>query len=184
MGSQHPEGIMSADRIDPHAAADSAAPTPESNGSPVLDRDALIRDIVVLRARCSNLRHWCRALLDEPASAGVLDEPTTKDLRTTAPALAEADAHDLIGQLTRGGQVPANHPLAPEVDEVRELRTAVASLTTEHKRLRDAFFALYDNLYPDDNLADEYFLAQQGEPAGMSISELIAEFEREEETKP
>jgi hypothetical protein len=143
-----------------------------------LEREGLAREAVLLRARCSNLRHWCRALLDEPAAAGVLDGPTAADLRATAPAVGETEAHDLIGQLTRGGSIPTSHRLAPPTTDANQLRETVAALAAEHERLRKAFFALYDHLYPDDNLTDEYFFAQQGGPT-YSMAEVLAEIERE-----
>jgi hypothetical protein len=168
---------MSIERTDPHTAPDSAPP-PESNGASAPDRAALVREAVLLRARCSNLRHWCRTLLGDPASAGVLDETTTADLRTTVPEVAEHEGQTVIALVARGGSVPPNHPLAPP-DDPSALGAARAALTVEHERLRKAFFALYDHLHPDDDLTDEYFLALQGGPAGKSISEMIAEFERE-----
>jgi hypothetical protein len=169
---------MSIERTDPQTNADTASQLTESNGAPGESSGALRREVVLLRARCSNLRHWCRPLLDDPASTGVLDERTVADLRTTVPEVAESEGQTVVALVARGGSVPPNHPLAPP-DDPSALGAARAALTVEHERLRKAFFALYDHLYPDDNLTEEYFLALQGDPVGKSISEMIAEFERE-----
>lgn len=173
---------MSADRIDPHAA-DSASPTAEANGTPTTDRNALYREVVMLRARCSNLRHWCRALLNDPAAVDILPEAIAVDLRDTEPEVTEPEGHTVVEILARGGNVPPEHPLAPKLDGVDALRASLVFLTPEHERLRQAFFMLYEHLYPGDNLTDEYFLALQSEPTGPSISELIAELERDEGAK-
>ena len=143
---------------------------------------ALEREVVLLRARCSNLRHWCDTLINDPAAAGVLDEATVANLRDTAPEVTEAEGQTVVALLARGGCVPPTHPLATATANPNQLRAAVAALTAEHERLRQAFFALYNHLHPDDDLTDEYFLAQQWDDS-VSLSDLIAELEREAEAK-
>ena len=121
---------MSIERSEPHAAG-AGSPVAESNGTHASDRGTLVREVVLLRARCSNLRHWCRLMLADPAAPGVLDEPTVADIRDLPPEIGELEAHDLICQFARGGSVPANHPLVPVKDDVGSLHATVTSLATE-----------------------------------------------------
>src|SRR5262249_13677737 len=122
---------MSADRIDAHLPTDPAH-APESNGAASADSGALGREIVLLRARCSNLRHWCRALLDDPNSARILDGSTTSNLRDTPPEVTEPEGQTVVALLARGGELPPNHPLAPKTADTGSLRAAVAAFTAEH----------------------------------------------------
>jgi hypothetical protein len=153
--------------------------TNDATGVPSPQSDSLSREVVLLRARCSNLRHWCRILLDDARSTGVLDEPTVADLRAKAPEIGEAESHELISQLAHGGSVPAKHPLAPATTDVTQLRETVATLTVEHERLRKVFFALHDYLHPTDDMTEEYFLTQQRAGSMRPMEEVLAEIGRE-----
>ncbi len=149
---------MSIERNEPHAT-EAGSPVAESNGNGVpADRGALTREVVMLRARCSNLRHWCRLLLEDPASTGVLDDATVADLRNLAPEVTEPEGQTVVALLARGGNIPANHPLALVKDDAGSLHPTITSLTVEHERLRRAFFALHDHLHPTDEFTEEYFL--------------------------
>lgn len=174
---------MSTDGIEPQAA-ESTSPVTGSNGAPHESSDASHREVVILRARCSNLRHWCRALLEDRATAGVLDERTLTDLRGTSPKVTEPEGQAVLALLARGGNVTPNHPLAPQADDTGSLRAVVTSLVAEHEQLRSAFFALYDHLHPDDHLTDEYFLAQQGAGPMRSMADVLAELEGEFGERP
>lgn len=129
-----------------------------------------------LRARCSNLRHWCRNLLTDPAADGVLPAALAADLRDTPPAMSEMEAHDLFLRLATGEPVPPTHPVfaAPA-------RTGadVAGLAAERERLREAFFTLYDHLYPDDVPTEEELLREMQYASERSISDILAELEQE-----
>lgn len=137
------------------------------------DAPALRREIVILRARCSNLRSWARTLLDDPAARAEVP-----DLFAREPALSESEANDLIGALVRGGPVPAHHPLCPATADARALTDTATELRAEHERLRAAFFALHDRLYPNDIVTEEYMLAQRDGPM-FPMAEVLAELERE-----
>lgn len=153
-----------------------------TNGSLVAERAALIRQVVLLRARCSNMRHWCWLMLSDPATTGVLVEETAAELGSTSPEVSESEGQTVVALLARGGNVPPNHPLAPPVTDAVSLRADIARLTPEVERLRKAFFGLYDHLHPHDDLTDEYFLELRAQgSSGQSITDLIAEFERESE---
>src|SRR5437868_6525980 len=103
---------------------DSNGYTPFSHDS----ADALGRETVSLRARCSNLRHWCRAMLDDPAAVGVIDEATTTHLRSQVPEVTEAEGQTVVALLARGGNVPPTHPLAFPKADVSSLRDTTRSL--------------------------------------------------------
>ena len=166
---------------DPTLDADAQSSHTQSgtNGVPHADRDALAREVVMLRARCSNLRHWCRLLLNDPAATGALTQEIEAELRATAPEVTEPEGQVVVALLARGGNVPPNHPLAPPAIEPANLRATIARLSPECERLRKAFFTLYDYLHPDDDLTEEFFLEQRAQGPGPSIAELIAQFERE-----
>ncbi|HEV3384522.1 MAG TPA: hypothetical protein VG097_06880 [Gemmata sp.] len=151
----------------------------ESNGTLSENPKDLAYDVVMLRARCSNLRHWCRLMLEDPAATGVLPEATVTDLLWTTPEVSEPEGQVVVALLARGGNIPPNHPLAPSASDAVSLKTAVSQLSAERERLRQAFFTLYDHLHPDDDLTEEYFLELISQGPGRSISELIADFERE-----
>lgn len=140
---------------------------------PEPDAGALRREIVILRARCSNLRSWSRTLLDDPTARAELPE-----LFAAEPALAESEANDLIGALVRGGPVPTNHALCPVATDPRALAATATELRAEHERLRTAFFALHDRLYPNDIVTEEYLLAQRAGPM-FTAAEVLAELESE-----
>jgi hypothetical protein len=144
----------------------------------------LANEVVMLRARCSNLRHWCRALLEEPAATGVIPEATVADLLQVSPEVSEPEGQDVVALLARGGTLPANHPLAPTTIDPVSLKEAISQKSDERERLRQAFFALYDHLYPWDHLTDEYFLEQNAKGPLLSISDVIAEIEREFGSQP
>ena len=168
--------------IDP--ATGSSLANEGMNGRSLDGRDTLARDIVMLRARCSNLRHWCRTLLDNPAAAGVLPEATAAELRSTTPELTEAEGQTVVALLARGGNVPPTHPLAPETMQTPVLQMTGKQLTDEHERLRTAFFALHDHLHPGDDLTDEFFLEQRQQGPSTTIADIITEFERELRSNP
>src|SRR5580658_8031116 len=84
----------------------------ESNGTPVDNPQDLAREVVMLRARCSNLRHWCRLMLEDPATTGVLAETIVADLLWVSPEVSEPEGQVVVALLARGGNVPHNHPLA------------------------------------------------------------------------
>ena len=161
--------------------ADGAATPPEANGAHGDHLGDPFREVVMLRARCSNLRHWCRTLLDDPAAAGVLSEPTVAELRTTPPEVTEPEGQVVVALLARGGNVPPTHPLAPATLDQTRLRASIPSLAAERERLRQVFFTLYDHLYPHDIPTEEDLLREMQQASEVSISELIAEFEREQE---
>lgn len=170
---------MSIERNEP-PAAEVGSPVAESNGNgPPADRGALVREVMLLRARCSNLRHWCRLMLADPAAPGVVGDAIAADICDREPEVTEPEGQTVVALLARGGNVPPNHPLAPARDDAGSLRAALVSLTAEHERLRTAFFALYDHLYPGDDLTDEYFLAQQGAGPMHEMADVLAEIERE-----
>jgi hypothetical protein len=152
---------------------------PETNGSPSDKPEALSREVVMLRARCSSLRHWCRLMLEDQASAGVLPKSTVADLLSVTPEISDPEGQEVVALLARGGTVPPTHPLTPATIDPVSLRATVSRLSAERERLRQAFFALYDHLYPGDDLTEEYLLEQIAQGPGKSISELIAEFEQE-----
>lgn len=137
------------------------------------------REVMLLRARCSNLRHWCQLMLEDPASDGVLTESTLSDLLSVEPEVSEAEGNIVIELLAGGGTLPATHPLTQTTIDRMNLSSSITHWIAERERLRKAFFALYDHLYPGDDLTEEYLLEQHAEPMGKSISELIAEFESE-----
>lgn len=148
------------------------------------DAGALRAAVAVLRARCSNLRHWCRLLLDDPNAPPVLDTQTTAELRATPPAVEQPDADELIRRVSSGGDVPPGHPLAPATADVNQLRLALTALTAEHERLRQALFALFDAAHPGDGLTDEAFFAQQLTGPLRPAAEVLSEIEREFEGVP
>ncbi|AMV29757.1 hypothetical protein VT84_35520 [Gemmata sp. SH-PL17] len=159
--------------------ADSNGYTPQSSDS----ADGLEREAVALRARCSNLRHWCRAILEDPATAGVLDEATAAHIRSQTPEIMEAEGQTVLALLARGGNVPPTHPLRTK-EEASSLGATIRALTAEHARLRRAFFALYDHLHPNDDLTDDYFLALRSQESVLSMRDALTEIEREFEGTP
>jgi hypothetical protein len=151
----------------------------EVNGTAGDTPQGMSREVVMLRARCSNLRHWCRLMLEDPASSGVLPESSMTDLLCVPPEVSEPEGQVVVALLARGGNIPPTHPLAPITSDAVCLRATISQLAAERERLRQAFFALYDHLHPGDDLSDEYLLEQIAQGPGKSISELIAEFEQE-----
>jgi hypothetical protein len=118
-------------------------------------------------------------LLEDPATTGVLPEATVADLLWTSPEVSEPEGQVVVALLARGGNIPPNHPLAPTASDAVNLKRVASQLSAERERLRQAFFTLYDHLHPGDDLTEEYFLELISQGPGKSISELIAEFERE-----
>src|SRR5690242_16048850 len=112
---------MSEDRTR-NDTTDGATAPPEVNGAHGDHLADPYREVVMLRARCSNLRHWCRTLLNDPAAAGVLPEPTVAELRTTPPEVTEPEGQVVVSLLARGGNVPPTHPLAPATLDPTPLR--------------------------------------------------------------
>jgi len=155
------------------------SPNHESNGIAHDTPDDLYREVIMLRARCSNLRHWCRVIHEDPASTGVLSESTVTDLLSIAPEVSEPEGQNVLSVLARGENFPPHHPLAPMSRDTVSLRATVSQLMAERERLRKAFFALHDHLYPGDDLTEYYLLEQIAQGPGLSMSEVVAEFERE-----
>jgi hypothetical protein len=170
---------MSDDSANTVPPASPTSSNPEANGIPSDKPEALSREVVMLRARCSNLRHWCRLMLEDPASAGVLSESTVADLLSVTPEISDPEGQEVVALLAQGGTIPPTHPLAPTTTDPVNLRAIVSRLSAERERLRQAFFTLYDHVYPGDDLTEEYLLEQIAQGPGKSISELIAEFEQE-----
>jgi hypothetical protein len=164
------------------AAPGSSLPGGQANGSPRGRPDELVREVIMLRARCSNLRHWCRRMLADPVAAGVLPTPTEADLQSTTPEVSESEGQDVVALLARGGNVPPTHPLAPNSHDPVDLRAAAARLTPEWEGLRGAFFTLLDRLHPGDDLTDDDFLEHPG--PGITVADVIAEYERESRSTP
>jgi hypothetical protein len=160
-------------------AGNSAPGNHEANGTQSDKPRELSREVVMLRARCSNLRHWCRLLLEDPATTGVLPEATVADLLWTSPEVSEPEGQVVVALLVRGGNVPPNHPLTPAESDPVNLKTAISKLSTERERLRKAFFALYDHLHPADDLTEEYFLELIAQGPSVTMGEVIAQFEKE-----
>jgi hypothetical protein len=156
-----------------------AAGSHEANGKASGNPRDLSREVVMLRARCSNLRHWCRLMLEDPASSGVLPESTVTDLLSVAPEVSEPEGQEAVALLARGEKVPQAHPLAPTTGDPISLKATVSRLSPEWERLRQSFFKLFDHLHPGDDLTEEYLLEQRAQGPLLSMGEIIAEFERE-----
>jgi hypothetical protein len=118
------------------------SPMHEANGTARDTPQELQREVVLLRARCSNLRHWCRLMLEDSASSGVLPELTVTDLLLVSPEVSEPEGQIVVALLARGGNVPPNHPLAPSQSDTINLRATISQLNAEGERLRKSFFAL------------------------------------------
>ena len=156
---------------------DSVTGNHATNGTPdTTTPQKLSCEIVMLRARCSNLRHWCRLMLEDPASAGVLPDSTVAELNAVAPEVSQDEGHDVVVLLARGGQIEPTHPLAPTTNDPVVLRAAISQLTVERERLRQEFFKLYDHIYHDDDLSEDFLLEQIAQGSGRSISDIIADF--------
>lgn len=164
---------MSEDRTR-NDTADGATAPPEVNGSAASHTDANRTELAKLRAHIAKLRHWCRALLADPASAGVLANDLAADLRATPPAMSEDESLDLFSRLAKGEAVPTTHPAFAASAGVD-----LSTLAAERERLRQAFFTLYDHLHPDDNLTDEYFAEMISEGPLVPMEDVLAELERE-----
>jgi hypothetical protein len=173
---------MSEDRID-HPPTDGTTPPPEANGhhadTPPAATDLRV-ELAKLRAHVAKLRHWCRNLVDGPTAAGVLPADLAADLRATPPAMTEDEVMDLFLALAKGEPVPATHPAFTRgPSEPVHPQDAVVALSAVREQLRQAFFALYDHLYPGDMPTEEELLREMQQPSGMSISDILDEFERE-----
>jgi hypothetical protein len=151
----------------------------KDNGMESSTAQDLSREVVMLRARCSNLRHWCRLMLEDPATIGVLPEDLVVDLRRVSPEVSESEGHEVVSLLTRGGNIPSYHPLAPATLDPIYLSAKISQLNAEREQLRQAFFSLYDRLHPGDDLTDEYFHELISQGSMLSMSEVLAEIERE-----
>lgn len=152
---------------------DGAAP-PEANGSAAARAAANRTELAKLRAHVAKLRHWCRALLADPAAVGVLADELAADLRATPPAMSEEEAMDLFLRFGKGESVPPTHPAFAASAGID-----LSTLAAERERLRQAFFTLYDHLHPDDNLTDEYFAEMISEGPLVPMEDVLAELERE-----
>src|SRR5437016_3730097 len=98
---------MSDDPTDPAAAATDHDTDPGTNGQPDANGRPARADeprvaAAKLRAHAAKLRHWCRGLLADPATAGVLSDDEVADLRATAPAVSEDEAMGLFLALAKG----------------------------------------------------------------------------------
>lgn len=169
---------MSEDRRDdPDAPAAGVNGHPEANG-PATPPDRR-PELANLRAKVADLRRWCREFLDDPAAAGVLPADVVADLRAVEAAVSQDEANALYLAVAKGEPVPPSHPaFRPGPGEPARPDEAVAALSAERERLRQAFFAVYDRLYPDDMPTEEEILRGMQGPSGPSISEMIAEYER------
>lgn len=136
-------------------------------------------DLAKQRAKIADLRRWCQHFLDDPAAAGVLPDAVVAELRAVEPAVSEPDAMALYEALGRGVPVRPDHPaFRPGPGEPPRPRDAFAALTAERERLRQAFFAVHDAVFPDTWPSEEELLRQMQNPCTASISDMLAEFER------
>ncbi|MBX9627299.1 MAG: hypothetical protein K2X82_26085 [Gemmataceae bacterium] len=173
---------MSEDRTDARDAPD--APPTGTNGHPGANGPAAPPDrraeLAKLRAKVADLRRWCREFLDDPAAAGVLPADVVADLRAVEPAVSQNEANALYLAVAKGEPVAATHPaFRPGPGEPARPDDAVAALTAERERLRQAFFAVYDAVFPDDVPTEAEILWGVQHPCGQSISEILDEIERE-----
>ena len=60
-----------------------------------------------------------------------------------------------------------------------EVLTTALRLLKDRERLRQAFFAVYDAVFPDDVPTEAEILWGVQHPCGQSISEILDEIERE-----
>lgn len=164
---------MSEDRTDT-PSTDKTTATTGANGSAAAHTDGPRIEIAKLRAHIAKLRHWCRTLLADPASAGVLPDDLAADLRTTPPAMSEEESLDLFVRLGKGEPVPLTHPAFAASAGID-----FSALAAERERLRQAFFTIYDHLHPDDNLTDEYFEELIFDGPLVPMEDVLAELERE-----
>src|SRR5581483_10021313 len=105
---------------------------------------------------------------------GVLPEPVARDLAEHPPEMTTDEVMEALRGLAFGEPVP------PSDTPADRLPHRVAELGAERERLRQHFFTLFDAAFPDHKPpTEEELLREMQEPPGPSISEVIAEFERE-----
>jgi hypothetical protein len=129
------------------------------------------RERLLLRAQCAKLRHWCRDLLDDMGTEGVLAAEVEQELRSAPPEMSLDEVWAVLRAVTQGEPLPPHPPAAADVPE----------LAAERRRLRAEFFRLYDAAFPDDRPPTEAELLEEMRTASpLSISEFLAELERTE----
>jgi hypothetical protein len=172
---------VSEDRTD--SPADHAAPAAGANGlhpAGPARSDPRPAELARLRAKVADLRRWCREFLADPAAGGVLPADVAADLRAVEPAVSQDEANALYLALAGGEPVPPSHPaFRPGPGEPADPAAALAALTAERERLRQAFFAVYDAVFPGDVPTEAEILWGMQHPCGMTMEEIIAEVERE-----
>lgn len=152
---------------------DRNEPTPFGSSSPTDDTPETAahdhRKEYELRARCAQLRHWCRGLFDTPGAESHLAPEVVRELREAEPEMSADAALDAIRRVALGEPLPPDFVGGGNVPR----------LAAERERLRTAFFTVYDAQFPDDNLTDEYFqrLADMGD--SVPIADILTEIERE-----
>lgn len=167
---------MSANDIPDPTAATPGESAPEANGDAAVADPR--REEYRLWVQCAKLRNWCRDLLGAQGAEGALPDAVVRELTENPPPIPTDEVMEALRSLAFGEPIPASGSW--RTGDAAELPQRLADLAAERERLRQHFFTLIDAVHPDEaQLTDEHFQEMEPFTEHPSISDVLAEFDRQ-----